>query len=1173
MRIFSHCVDSAKKVESRAWWLSKRAFTLLLLLLIATFATANSTLQKNVIKEFSVTNVTLEECLKILEKKASIGLYYNAKEIAAAPRVTVNIKNETLEKVLDQIFSNSGFEYSIKSGTVVVRKKSSGENSSVKVAKGFVYNENGEPIPGATVKIQNTQIGTATAIDGSFAIQLPDGSKEIAISFIGYETALQTISSSIPIKITLKESRAMINEVVVTGFSTISKERSTGSVAVIKSEDLERKVELNLTSTLEGKVAGLNSYNGSNVIRGITSFRSDKSPLVVVDGLPIEGTLNDINVSDVESVTVLKDAAAASIYGTRAGNGIFVVTTKSGKKGKTAIDFSSNFYISRKPRISDFNYASTADIVDYERYYLENDPNYKSNPLKYFENKNEYQQKYSLLQNAYYKQLQGLITIEERDAEIEALKKYDYKKEFEKYAWQNSLTQQYNLAFRKGDEKLNLAFSVNYNKQKYSTVGSNSDNVVLNFKSSSDLYKWLNVTLGVYGSLSKSKSGIGGGGATSQMPYERIMNDNGERNQIVTINYPHNDYISTVKGLYGMGYNPLDEMEQSYKKTDDQMLRAFADLNFKLLKGLTYEVKFLYQHTNKEAALTYLKESLFMRDKINKFASLVTSPKGTTVKYRIPNNGRLNTITNNNYSYTRRNQVAYNENLTNDLALSAFAGTEFRELNTKGIANDIYGYDPNVMLKGQVVNWFELSEEGVYGELYPKYRYKLYPNQFSEYSLNREFSLYANGSLSYKGKYVVAGSWRVDQTNLFGVAPENKYRPLWSVSASWNASEEEFLKKYSWLNMLKIRVSKGINGNVDRSSSPYMLASLEHNVEVNRPATSIDSPPNPNLRWEKTDIFNAGIDFSVLNRKLSGSVDFYNKYTSDLIVSEDVDPSTGFSTALVNNGEMLNRGIEVNLNYSWIQNRSLEISTGFILAYNYNEIKKISQQPSYASQLIDYPGGSFKVGYPYNSLYAYRYAGLTANGDPSVYDKDGNIVENTSPMKDPNALVYLGKYDPPTTGSISQLISYKGFTLDALLVFYAGHKLRLDAVPLYGQAEGSMMAGITDRWTPTNTDTDIPRFPVFDGTGDRADFWRYADKHVVSASTVKLRNVGLSYRLSNDLLRRVSIKAIQLKAQVNNLWYWAACGNGIDPENYDARGATRYGANKPTYIFSVNLNF
>lgn len=837
-----------QKITLSGRWHAKITIMLLFFLLAGNTLFANSTLQQPVIEKFKVSNVTLEECLKSIKKKTDIGLYYNAIEMAGAPRITLNERNISLSKLLEKVFADTGYEYALKEGTLVVRKTNATEDSKSKgprTVTGIILNEKGEPVPGASVRVLDSNVGAASNADGQFSIVIPEGKTTLLISFVGYESAKVPLTGSNTYRIVLKVDSKMMDEVIVTGFASIPKERSTGAVTTISSTELERNITFSLGSSLEGKVAGLNTYNGGLVIRGKSSFLANASPLVVVDGLPINGSLGDVNLLDVESVTVLKDAASASIYGARAANGIIVVTTKSGKKGKTVVDFSADYSITPHDKISSYRYASTSDIIDYERSFIENNPQYIANPLQYFQNKDDMRTRHSLVEEAYYNELKGIITPEEKETYLQQLKNNDYRKEYERLIWQNSLTQMYNMALRKGADKMDLSFSANYKKQKYGTINNNSDNITLNFKNRLNPCSWLTLTYGLYTSFYKSKGSLGGGSATGFMPYERILNDDGSRNQIINFNRKHNEYLKSVDGLYGMEFNALDDMEQSYGKSDNLQLRAFTEMDLKLYKGLSYNLKFQYQRDNNEYAQTYLKESFAMRYKINQFAYVDKN----RVQYRIPNNGRLATQTNKNNNYTLRNQLTYNLTFAKDLTLTAFVGTEYREFASSGIKTDIYGYDPDINLTGLPVNWYELKD-GVIGELY-RNKQSLGPAQNSSYSLNREFSMYANGSISYKNLYTIAGSWRVDQTNLFGVAPENKFRPLWSVSGSWNVSSEDFMSQAGWLNTLKVRTSLGVNGNVDRSTSPYMRAVVGTSIDVDDIATYITHHQTPSYAGRK----------------------------------------------------------------------------------------------------------------------------------------------------------------------------------------------------------------------------------------------------------------------------------------------------------------------------------
>ncbi|WP_047451298.1 SusC/RagA family TonB-linked outer membrane protein [Alistipes sp. ZOR0009] len=1112
-----------------------------------------------------VKEVSLETVLKSITSQSGYNFLYT-NDINTSQKVSITYTGNDVEAAMNVVLANTNIDFKIQ-GTRIALFPSTARLDKKGKLQIKVLTEMGEPLPGAAIVVDGTQGGTMSDIKGIGSLMFSDSKpRTISVSFLGMVTEKLVWKGEKELVVRLKDDSKRLNEVVVTGFGNVSKERYTGAVTTVTNSTLESKVNLGgLSSMLEGQVAGLNTYKNDPVIRGISSFSAGYSPLLVLDGLPTEMGLADINHNDIESLTVLKDAAAASIYGVRASNGVIVIVTKSGQKGKTIVNFSATYSLTPKRSIDDLRYASTSDIIDYERNYLEYDPQYTKDPMKYFTDKESQQSKISLVQQAYYDQLRGMITADEKEAVIAKLKKNDYRKEFEKNVWRENVTQQYNFSIRKGTEKMDLSFSALLKKNQPSTIQSSNRDLLLNFKARMDIFRWMNMTVGASCNFGNSSSGLGAGGATSYMPYERLLNEDGSRSQIVTISQKQNDYLKSIKGLFGMEFNALDEMEQSYNNYKSTKLRTFTEFDITLFKGLTYNVKFGYESGEDLNSSTYLQDSYAMRTLINKFATLT----GTNVTYNIPLGGRLASTASRSYNYGVRNQINYSAQILPNLSMTFFGGTEFGENNSTSIVTDIYGYHPSELLSGKSnINW-DLLTKGIYGALYPQVRQSTGLNVGSTYTLNRNLSFYSNGSLSYLGKYVLAGSWRVDQTNLFGVAERNRFRPLWSISASWNASEETFLKQVEWLNMLKVRASYGLTGNVDRSSSPYMKAYVGNSVDVDARVTAIMTPPNKLLRWEKTELVNLGVDFSILKNRLSGSIEVYSKYSDDLLSPYTLDPSTGFDYMTINNGAMLNKGVEVTLNYNWLNIKDWSVSSRGQFAYNNNRVRRVDIQPTKALDLIQ--DSYLVVGKPYSAAYAYRWAGITADGEPSVYDKDGNVVAGSNPMKDPAAAVYVGSYDPPVTGSFFQNVRYKGLTLDAQIVFYAGHKLRNDVVPLAATAYASMKQGIADRWTENNKTAQIPKFPVYGAVGDRDRFWRLSDVHIKDASTVKLRAITLGYNVTTKGVRWLENKSLQVKAQVNNLWYWCAAGNGIDPENFGQRDGTRNGANMPSYLFSINL--
>ncbi|MEE9348838.1 MAG: TonB-dependent receptor, partial [Flavobacteriaceae bacterium] len=492
--------------------------------------------------------------------------------------------------------------------------------------------------------------------------------------------------------------------------------------------------------------------------------------------------------------------------------------------------------------------------------------------------------------------------------------------------------------------------------------------------------------------------------------------------------------------------------------------------------------------------------------------------------------------------------------------VTALAGVEIRENEFNGIYSELYGYDDK-SLANTPVDWHTLSQ-GQPGSLHPFIRSRKSPLERNSEVTNRYFSFYTNAAYTYNRKYSLTGSVRIDQTNLFGTDPKYQYRPLWSVGGSWLISGEDFMDNTEWVNYLKLRTSYGVSGNVDQNTSPYLLASFTNDVITGQQSTLINEAPNPLLRWEKTTSHNIGVDFGLLNNRLNGSFDVYNKYSDDLLARQNFDPALGFATGVVNNGAISNKGLELRLSYDWIQNSDWKLKTNFTIANNKNTVEEVDIEPNVAGDLLG-NNDIYLEGNPLNSLYAYEYAGLTANGDPSIIDENGDVVDNVR-VESIDALKYMGQTDPKTTGSFQPIVSYKGFNLSALLVFYTGHVKRDRVTPLYEQLSGGNVHGdAVNAWTPTNTTTDIPRLGTHESNASiRSGHWRNADIHVIDADEFNLRNIVLSYRMPKEFTNKIKANSIKLNFQVNNPW-----SSTKITSNYISLPKTS------SYVLGVNLSF
>ena len=502
----------------------------------------------------------------------------------------------------------------------------------------------------------------------------------------------------------------------------------------------------------------------------------------------------------------------------------------------------------------------------------------------------------------------------------------------------------------------------------------------------------------------------------------------------------------------------------------------------------------------------------------------------------------------------------------------------------RNIAEAHYGYDEQT-LSFPTLNWKELYNPGVTSYLYGRQSLSLNRNQQSE-TKHRFISFYSNFGYSYRQKYNLTGSVRIDQADMFGADPKYKYRPLWSVGGSWNVHREDFFNTND-INLLKLRLTYGISGNVDQTTTPFLRGRLTTDSRGAYPSLQYlqfndTDLPNPKLRWEKTETANIGIDFGMWHW-LSGSIDLYRRYSSDLLVLTELDPTVGAQRRLINNGALLNRGIEVSLNATRKLTDDLQLSIGTTFAYNKNTIEKVSSKPTNAMEYARNPLTYYREGDDFNSLYAYRYK-ETINGYPIYLDENGNPnttfdangVPTIKEFKNEDALVKLGTMNPTFNGALNLQLRYKVFELSTMFVYAGGHKLRKDTYSINQESETHR--DITQRWTPTNP-TDMPRMS-FDypaalrRTANTVNtFWQLGDNHVVNADYLKWRNVVFACYIPKDICERLRLQNAKVTAQLNNLLTWSAAGDDIDPEAYNLNTGTRTLPIATTALFGISFSF
>ena len=1120
-----------------------------------------------------VEQKSLENVLERLSLKYDYQFFYNA-SLLKGIRVSASFQNTDIHNVMKTLLDGKQLQYTMQGKTIVITSIPP-KNIKQTLLSGCVMDSEGIPLPGVSIQTQDKLQGAVTNLNGDFTfnVPLPFGTV-LTFTSVGMKPNTVVYSGENSLQVVMVEDIKQLEAIIVTGFQTISRERSTGSANILQKDLLDRVQSTDLASKLEGSTPGLTYYNGQMSIRGTSSFAVNGTPLLVLDGQPTTGvSINELNPEDIENITVLKDAAATSLYGVRASNGVIVVSTKRGTTSKPSISISSNFYLRPIPSIDYRHYASTSDVIDYEIDFLTNNPTYQQDPLAYFANRNSMDSPayMSQVQRLYYDMAQGNINESQLTDQLNILRKNDYRKEFREALQQMNFTQDYNLSISKGDNNSNFFFSARYENNGSWYKGNESDKLSFYLKDEINLTKWFKLTVGTNVSIQNSESGMAEYQSyTSAMPYNNIYNADGSYAYIYPYNYYISQQMNETEGLYGMGYNAVEESYKNIKDTRNNYWKLFTHADFKLVKGLKLGLKFQYEDRTQNSEQYDEVDSYYMRKMINEYAS----SKANGFTYNIPQGGHLSE-SHARWKYLNfRAQFDYQTNIAEKHEITALLGGEIREDRYRYTQGERFGYDEN-KLTYQQVNWLTLSQNGVIGQLSNGTKRK--GELLNVYDTHHRYvSAYFNASYSYDSRYVLNGSVRVEQADLFGTDSKYRYRPLWSLGASWNISNESFMKEFDFINFLKLRLTYGITGNVDQSSSPYLLGTYISSPYSGSNLTDIQTPPNKLLRWEKTTTFNLGLDF-LIYKKLRGTFDFYHRKSSDLLANKSLDPSIGFTSARVNNGIMCNKGIELSLTYDWLNNQDWGLSTTFTAAYNKNRIKDVGYLPSDALDMIQDPSSYYLKGDTYKTLYAYRYAGLTEDGNPSVYDANGNVV-SLEPVRDIKALVCAGQLDPKWNGAFDLSLRWKSLSFFTKIVYYTGHSLRVDATPLYdstifSSGYGGFHEDIANRWTSQNTDTDIPSMTVYGLQSERNYHWKYADYNVASASFVKVRNIGVGYTFAQTWLRNIGFKQVKFQAQINNPFYWVANDRSIDPEAFNANTGTRTAEQTPSYIFGININF
>ena len=1118
--------------------------------------------------------------LKEVQRQSGLNFFYSAELAKEWPRITIRMTKKPAEEVVAKIASLIGCEYTMKSNIVTISKqKLSGRE---RIIKGHVRDSDGELLVGVPICIGESRVCTVTDADGYYTFKIPVESTTLKYSYVGMETAYVTIPrgmDEITREIVMKPD-VMIDEVIVTGYQEVKKEKMIGSVTTISSAKLNERYTTNVLDNLEGRVAGLSTYVGT--------LHGNTAPLLVVDGVPIEGAIEDLNPYDIQSVNVLKDAAAAAIYGARAANGIIVVTTKNAtKKGKVDIDFSANLtvYENKNMDYADNFYMTPAQQVDteakYMEYYLTRDNALDNMKMSITEGS-----QVTPIYYDYYQFASGKISRQELDSRLAKYRTNNYARDFADNVYHTRLLQQYNLALRNSSDVSSNNLVVNYKHDNAELINNDLDWLTAYYKGSFELAKWLKATVSVNGLYSDQKSlGYNANYRGSFDPwtlpaYMPFYNEDGSIRKTYYW-FTGNEYWDVPNGFHDLGTDPVSELKNNVKTNTRQNMRYMADLEFRIIKGLTANAMFSYEIDNVEEQTHANEKSLTSRVIRNAYTTVDAAGR---VKYNTPENGGMLQTTNTKGKYyTLRGQLNYSNTFFKKHDVVAIAGLEFRETKLNGTKSLVLGYDEQLQnssthtvdfgtLGGR--EWRYNSSYMMEGRGYSAYQFVYQPYFENGMGIvveqrHRYASGYANLTYTYDERYNIFGSYRKDYADVYGLNTKFRGKPLWSVGGGWNLHKESFMHDFTWLSFLKLRASYGVTGNIYQGASSYMVATTQGNNPFTQlPLGTISSPANPNLRWEQARTTNIGVDFSLFNYRLRGNIDYYNKVSKDVFNNQMLDPSTGFASMFANVASMRNRGVEIALSYDWFKpsdRKDFSWSTSLTFTHNKNEVTKVQNAAKTATELIRTP---FVSGYPASALWSYRFAGISSDtgreGMTTWFDEDGNPQRSVS-RNTVDVLEYSGQTDPKVIVSMDNSLRWRGFSFSLLMAYYGGHKMRaLCENETFDVPNTAIASYFLNAWTPENP-TNTPGIGQY-GSNMLSDETEYSNTSVHDADFLKIRNIVFGYDIPENWLRRFGINHCTFRFQINNpKAIWTKNNLGVDPETLGIRTPS-------SYVFGLNIN-
>jgi len=1082
--------------------------------------------------------------------------------------------------------------------------------STITVSGRVVDIENA-PLVGVTIQLENTSTGTTTDLNGEYSIQAP-ANGVLIFSMVSMETMRIPVNTRSNISIVMEESTEMLDEVVVTGFQEVDRKLFTGASESLKMSEVKAGGMMDVSRMLEGQAAGVNVDNVSGTfgtspkirIRGNASINGNNQPLFVVDGVILEDLANvntddfisgnantlisssiaNLNPDDIESFQVLKDASATAIYGARAANGVIIITTKRGRSGALRVSYSGNFSAKLRPTYNQFNLLNSAEEMSVYRELFEKGLIDISTSVR--------AQNYGAM---------GKMFTQIANHELEwgpggglnetFLNQYENANTdwFDVLFRDVGLQQQHSLSFTTGGEKSNNYYSVSYLNDEGQTIADR----VQRFTGTARNTYFLSdrFTFGLKLTASYRDQKVPG---TRNREFDPLT---GRFSRSFDIN-PFSYALNTARSIrpYDSNgdleffrrnfapFNILHELERNFIEINvvdvsaqtDFEIRPFSNLSLKGVVQARYastERDHTVHEESNQAEAYRANQTQFIQNANNLLFRDPDNP-GLNPKVVLPQGGFKYLDQTEFLNFFSRLSAEWNKTIGTDHEINVLAGQEVRLTNrssksTTGIgvvyeSGGIVITDPDIIefFNLQNIDYFSLNEER-----------------------DRFIGFFLNGGYAYKGRYIGNFTVRYDGSNQLGESDDARFLPTWNVSAAWNAHEESFMQSYDFLEVLKLRATYGVSGNLPPQASA--LLNLQADVTVRptdvEPLLFIQDLTNTELTWEKLQELNVGLDFSVWDNRISGSFNYYQRKAFDLIGVVQTSGVGGQGLKFGNFADMEADGYEVTLSTLNYKRQNFSWSTSFNFGYTKDKITKLDFGPRIVDAINQ--NGAAVIGGPRRGLYSTNFAGLNSQGIPTFFDEDGEIVFQYDLQERDNleeTLVFEGPTEPRGAGGLTNTVQYKRFTFSFLLSYKFDYKIRLNDRIFSTYTDFEALPGeLVNRWAVPG-DEDLTEVPVILDRGVAQsngnvvlayELYNKSTVRVADGDYVRLKNVRLGYNLPTALIEKVGLRSAAVSIEGQNLWllYADDALNGQDPEFFTSGGVALPQPRLITFSLNVGL--